>query len=150
MAEESEPVELRSLKRMSTIGYRGYKREPSKRVFVNRSLMLERVKFYGFDMDYTLAMYKSPEYETLGFDLIRDAIVTFGYPDAIKEFKYDPTFPVRGLWFDMEYGNIIKADPYGNILVCVHGFKFLKIFPFPLQEDATPIIPFIFSLSCKN
>lgn len=25
------------------------------RVFVNRSLMLERVKFYGFDMDYTLA-----------------------------------------------------------------------------------------------
>lgn len=40
-------------------------------------------------------MYKSPEYETLGFDLIRDAIVTFGYPDAIKEFKYDPTFPVR-------------------------------------------------------
>lgn len=31
MAEESEPVELRSLKRMSTIGYRGYKREPSKR-----------------------------------------------------------------------------------------------------------------------
>lgn len=31
MAEESEPVELRFLKRMSTIGYRGYKREPSKR-----------------------------------------------------------------------------------------------------------------------
>lgn len=24
-------------------------------VFVNRSLMLEKVKFYGFDMDYTLA-----------------------------------------------------------------------------------------------
>lgn len=24
------------------------------RVFVNRSLMLERVKFYGFDMDYIL------------------------------------------------------------------------------------------------
>lgn len=42
-----------------------------------------------------IVVYKSPEYETLGFDLIRDAIVTFGYPDAIKEFKYDPTFPVR-------------------------------------------------------
>ncbi|XP_048748152.2 cytosolic purine 5'-nucleotidase-like isoform X2 [Ostrea edulis] len=127
MDEEDAVVQHRPLKRMSTIAYRGYKREPSKRVFVNRSLMLERVKFYGFDMDYTLAMYKSPEYETLGFDLIRDAIVTIGYPDAIKEFKYDPTFPIRGLWFDMEYGNIIKADPYGNILVCVHGFKFLKM-----------------------
>lgn len=28
---------------------------PVSRVFVNRSLMLEKVKFYGFDMDYTLA-----------------------------------------------------------------------------------------------
>ena len=33
------------------------------RVFVNRSLHLEKIKFYGFDMDYTLAEYKSPEYE---------------------------------------------------------------------------------------
>ena len=27
----------------------------SYRVFVNRSLHLEKIKFYGFDMDYTLA-----------------------------------------------------------------------------------------------
>lgn len=27
----------------------------SFRVFVNRSLHLENIKFYGFDMDYTLA-----------------------------------------------------------------------------------------------
>ena len=33
------------------------------RVFVNRSLHMEKIKFYGFDMDYTLAEYKSPEYE---------------------------------------------------------------------------------------
>jgi hypothetical protein len=25
------------------------------RIFVNRSLHLENIKFYGFDMDYTLA-----------------------------------------------------------------------------------------------
>ena len=31
------------------------------RIFVNRSLALEKIKFYGFDMDYTLAEYKSPE-----------------------------------------------------------------------------------------
>jgi 5' nucleotidase family len=35
------------------------------RIFVNRSLHLENIKFYGFDMDYTLAEYKSPQYETL-------------------------------------------------------------------------------------
>jgi hypothetical protein len=33
------------------------------RIFVNRSLHLEKIKFYGFDMDYTLAEYKAPEFE---------------------------------------------------------------------------------------
>lgn len=28
---------------------------PLYRVFVNRGLMLDKVKFYGFDMDYTIA-----------------------------------------------------------------------------------------------
>ncbi|KRX94741.1 Cytosolic purine 5'-nucleotidase, partial [Trichinella pseudospiralis] len=46
-----------------------YHRDPGKRVFVNRSLELEKIKFFGFDMDYTLAVYKSPEYEILGFRL---------------------------------------------------------------------------------
>lgn len=32
----------------------------------------------------------------------------------------------RGLWFDTMYGNLLKVDAYGNILVCVHGFEFLK------------------------
>lgn len=35
------------------------------RIFVNRSLHLENIKFYGFDMDYTLAEYQSPQYEQL-------------------------------------------------------------------------------------
>ena len=42
------------------------------RVFVNRSLSLEKIKFFGFDMDYTLAVYKSPQMEELGFELARD------------------------------------------------------------------------------
>lgn len=32
------------------------------RIFVNRSLHLENIKFYGFDMDYTLAGKMSYEY----------------------------------------------------------------------------------------
>ena len=32
----------------------------------------------------------------------------------------------RGLWFDTLYGNLLKVDPYGNILVCLQGFRFLK------------------------
>lgn len=41
-------------------------------------------------------------------------------------FDYDAGFPIRGLWFDSHFGNLLKVDAYGNILVCVHGFEFLK------------------------
>ncbi|XP_055712353.1 cytosolic purine 5'-nucleotidase isoform X1 [Phlebotomus papatasi] len=104
----------------------GYKREHNRRIFVNRSLHLENIKFYGFDMDYTLAEYKSPQYEQLGFDLVKERLVNMGYPNEILQFEYDPSFPIRGLWFDTLYGNLLKVDAYGNILVCVHGFEFLK------------------------
>jgi len=96
------------------------------RVFVNRSLHLEKVKYFGFDMDYTLAVYKSPQYESLGFNLVVERLIAMGYPDAINDFEYDPTFPVRGLWFDTLYGNLLKIDPYGNILLCINGFTFCK------------------------
>ncbi|KAK3094619.1 hypothetical protein FSP39_004109 [Pinctada imbricata] len=102
-----------------------YKREPSHRVFVNRSLNMDKIKFFGFDMDYTLAIYKSPQLETLGFNMLRDRLITIGYPAEIREFEYDHTFPCRGLWFDKLYGNLLKVDTYGNILVCLHGFRFL-------------------------
>jgi len=101
-------------------------REAPHRIFVNRSLHLEHIKFYGFDMDYTLAEYKSPQCEELGFNLIKERLVTMGYPKDILQFCYDPAFAVRGLWFDTLYGNLLKVDAYGNILVAVHGFEFLK------------------------
>lgn len=106
--------------------YYQVKREPSHRVFVNRSLQLSKIKFFGFDMDYTLALYKSPQYEILAFKLVIDQLLKLGYPKEITNFQYDPSFPVRGLWYDKLYGNLLKMDAYGNILVCVHGFKFLK------------------------
>lgn len=37
----------------------------------------------------------------------------------------------RGLVFDTMYGNLLKVDAYGNILVCVHGFNFLRGWVFP-------------------
>uniref|UniRef100_A0A8C9Y8U9 5'-nucleotidase, cytosolic IIb n=1 Tax=Sander lucioperca TaxID=283035 RepID=A0A8C9Y8U9_SANLU len=98
----------------------------SSRVFVNRSLAMEKIKCFGFDMDYTLAVYKSPEYESLGFELTVERLVSIGYPQELLSFVYDPSFPTRGLVFDTMYGNLLKVDAYGNILVCVHGFNFLR------------------------
>ena len=51
-----------------SLGYKNlkkYRRHAHKRVFVNRSLSMEKIKFFGFDMDYTLAgntPYTSPLY----------------------------------------------------------------------------------------
>ncbi|TKS84549.1 Cytosolic purine 5'-nucleotidase [Collichthys lucidus] len=102
------------------------KRAYEQKVFVNRSLTLENIKCYGFDMDYTIAMYKSPDYESLGFELIRDRMVSVGYPHEILRYTYDPSFPTRGLVIDTTYGNLLKVDSNGNILVCSHGFLFIE------------------------
>ncbi|CAF3470746.1 unnamed protein product [Rotaria sp. Silwood1] len=102
------------------------KREPGHRIFVNRSLQLDRIKFYGFDMDYTLALYKSPEFEELTFQQVIESLIELGYPEQIRNFVYDRTFPLRGLWYDKLYGNVLKVDAHGNILTVVHGFKFLS------------------------
>nr|XP_020461666.1 cytosolic purine 5'-nucleotidase-like [Monopterus albus] len=102
------------------------KTDLDQKVFVNRSLTLKNIKCYGFDMDYTLAMYKSPDYESLGFQLARDRLVSVGYPHELLSYTYDPSFPTRGLVIDTTYGNLLKVDSNGNILVCSHGFHFLK------------------------
>ncbi|CAH1258467.1 NT5C2 [Branchiostoma lanceolatum] len=113
------PHRLEKLKTLDSVGIK-------PRVFVNRSLRLDKIKFYGFDMDYTLAVYKSPEYECLAFDAVVKRMVDIGYPEELLKFEYDPSFAVRGLWFDRTHGNLLKVDPYGNILVCVHGFHFMS------------------------
>ena len=71
-------------------------------------------------------MYKSPEYESLGFELTVERLVSIGYPQELLSFAYDSTFPTRGLVFDTLYGNLLKVDAYGNLLVCAHGFNFIR------------------------
>ncbi|VDK75143.1 unnamed protein product [Dibothriocephalus latus] len=87
---------------------------------------MEKIKFFGFDMDYTLASYKSPQYESLAFGILRDRLVEIGYPQELKNFQYEPSFPVRGLWFDTLYGTMLKLDQFGNILICLRGFNTLS------------------------
>ncbi|CAH3195414.1 unnamed protein product [Porites evermanni] len=79
----------------ATDGPKAFKRDTAKRVFVNRSLSLDKIKFFGFDMDYTLAVYKSPVYEKKAFDLVCERLASIGYPQDILKFEYDETFPVR-------------------------------------------------------
>lgn len=107
-------------------GGKKYYRSSHHRIFVNRSLSLDKIKYFGFDMDYTLAEYRSPDFEGLSYRLAVKKLVDMGYPKELSDTNYDPSFPLRGLLLDSLYGNFLKVDAYGNILVCVHGFKFLK------------------------
>ena len=43
------------------------------------------------------SVYKSPQYESMGFRLVVDRLVAIGYPEAIREFEYDHSFPVRSV-----------------------------------------------------
>ncbi|VDK39200.1 unnamed protein product [Taenia asiatica] len=141
----------------------GYKRDTKLRIFVNRSLRLDSIRFFGFDMDYTLAQYKSPYYEELAFQILRDRLVEIGYPQELASFNYEPSFPVRGLWFDTFYGTLLKLDQFGNVLVCLRGFnvippsEILTMYPNKfLKYDESRIIimntlfdlPKLYLLSC--
>ncbi|XP_058956811.1 cytosolic purine 5'-nucleotidase isoform X1 [Pocillopora verrucosa] len=126
MPYPSHPFDQNSVGIDTPDGSKAFKRDTANRVFVNRSLSLDKIKFFGFDMDYTLAVYKSPVYEKKAFDLICERLASIGYPKDVLDFEYSDSFPVRGLFFDCELGNLLKVDTYGNILVCVHGFKFLS------------------------
>ncbi|XP_054197425.1 5'-nucleotidase domain-containing protein 4 isoform X21 [Homo sapiens] len=99
------------------------------RIFVNRSLALGKIRCFGFDMDYTLAAYKSPAYEALTFELLLERLVCIGYPHEILRYTYDPTFPTRRLVFDELYGNLLKVDAHGNVLLGAYGFTFLSDLP---------------------
>ena len=46
-------------------------------------------------MDYTLALYKSPEFEELTFQQVLETLIELGYPEQIRQFVYDRTFPLR-------------------------------------------------------
>ncbi|KAK9505725.1 hypothetical protein O3M35_009714 [Rhynocoris fuscipes] len=86
-----------------------------KAVFACNELDLKEVKVYGFDYDYTLAVYK-PSMDLLLYDLGKDCLVSkFKYPKSIAEMKYLPNFAIRGLHYDIEKGLLMKLDSFLQI-----------------------------------
>jgi len=98
-----------------------------ERIFVNRNLNLSKLNCYGFDMDYTLCEYISPQFDELAFTLAKQWMVdNLAYQENILDIAYNKQFGVRGLWFDRKAGNLLKVDQFGKILSCCHGFRMLK------------------------
>jgi len=95
------------------------------KIFCNRSLPMKSIASVGFDMDYTLAMYKPETFERLVYEKTVGKLVShYGYPkEILKSFEFDETYMVRGLVIDKKRGNVLKMDRHNYVKVVVHGFK---------------------------
>ena len=102
----------------------------ASRIFCNRSLNMSAITAVGFDMDYTLAMYKPETFERLAYAETKKKLVdVYGFPREVLELEYDHTYMVRGLVVDKKRGNVLKMDRHKYVKVARHGFE-------PLTTDA--------------
>ncbi|SDE75840.1 HAD-IG family 5'-nucleotidase [Myxococcus virescens] len=96
-------------------------------IFVNRNLRMASVELFGFDMDYTLAIYHMRRLEQLSFDMTLAKLVSeYGYPPVVGGLLYDHHFVMRGLAVDRVNGNILKMDRFGHVGRAYHGLRPLK------------------------
>lgn len=94
-----------------------------RRVYCNRNLRLDQVKAVGFDMDYTLAIYRQAEMDRLSIEATVAKLVEQGYPEELLTMKYRTDFPIRGLLIDRKLGNVLKMDRYRYVKTAYHGFR---------------------------
>jgi len=92
-------------------------------VYCNRNLRLDQVKAVGFDMDYTLAIYRQAEMDRLSIEATVSKLVDRGYPEELLTMNYRTDFPIRGLLIDRKLGNVLKMDRYRYVKTAYHGFR---------------------------
>jgi HAD superfamily 5'-nucleotidase-like hydrolase len=93
------------------------------RVFVNRDLRMSSIDWIGFDMDYTLAIYRQDRMDALSVELMVERMIARGYPSYLKNLKFDTRFPIRGLLVDKRYGHVLKMDRYKVVSRGYHGMR---------------------------
>lgn len=63
----------------------GKKMDVRNQIFCNRSLNMKNIIAVGFDMDYTLAQYKSETFESLAYEgTVRKLVYDLGYPNEVS------------------------------------------------------------------
>ena len=73
---------------------------PANRIFCNRSLNMQHITAVGFDMDYTLAIYKPETFEVLAYTLTCEKLVNvYGYPREILEYDTTTSTWSAGWWW---------------------------------------------------
>ena len=98
----------------------------NRRVYCNRNLRLDQVDMIGFDMDYTLAIYRQAEMDRVSIKATVKKLVDKGYPKALLMMDYRIDFPIRGLLVDRKLGNVLKMDRYRYVKKAYHGLRELS------------------------
>lgn len=96
-------------------------------IFCNRALNMARIKAVGFDMDYTIAMYYSEQFESLSAtSALQKLVHNLGYPEPLLKLEYDHSQFIRGLVVDKQRGNILKLDRHKYVKRAMHGLTELS------------------------
>lgn len=99
---------------------------PQRRIFTNRNLRMVSLEAIGFDMDHTLAVYNTPNFNKLCFDMAIERLVEdFDYPEISRTVQWDANAAARGLIVDKRLGNLLKVDAYHHVTRARHGLTFL-------------------------
>ncbi|XP_021422124.2 5'-nucleotidase domain-containing protein 2 [Oncorhynchus mykiss] len=100
-------------------------------IYANNEVDLDEVEIYGFDYDYTLALY-SNTLDTMIYNTARDFLVKhYKYPEGISKYDYIPNFATRGLHYDIQKGLLMKIDAFHYIQL---GTVYRGLNPVPDEE----------------
>ncbi|MCL4838946.1 MAG: HAD-IG family 5'-nucleotidase [Thermoanaerobaculia bacterium] len=132
-----------------------------RRVFVNRNLRLERIRYVGFDLDWTLAEYDREAIDTAIFELALGFLVEqSGYPAAIRaDAEFRPAFPRRGLIVDRQLGTVLKMSRHRYVgraylgrtpLTQEERFRLYRLEPLDLGSDRFYRVDTLFELPEVN
>jgi len=112
-----------SIGMMAFTNIEGYQGE----IFCNRNTNMKKISAVGFDMDYTLALYRPDTFEKVVYkESLKRLVNKKGYPESILDYEYDPNYYIRGLHVDKNRGNILKLDRHKYVKVAYHGFRKLS------------------------
>lgn len=100
---------------------------PEERIYVNRSLRMDRIEVVGFDMDYTLAVYRQEAMDRRSIEATLPKLRALGYPPELLAADVRLDFGVRGLLVDRELGNVLKMDRYRYVKRAYHGYRELAV-----------------------
>ena len=102
-------------------------------IYVNRTLNMRKIKALGFDMDYTLVRYNTENFERLAYYAIIDKLVEkLGYPEEIKNLKFDFKRMIQGLVINKANGHILKLSLHGRVKTSYFGTTRLE---FKTQQE---------------